>query len=184
MVKTLLSFLCVVFVLSACNMYNEKNYKKYRGISYEQYEREQNQKDADNIGSMGLDVSESDIAAPSFENAPEDIDSEVIESTNSSYGEAVVVMASKKIALNSDATSSDLQLFQTALDAAYKTAMLQYGASGFTYAISPAGTVNPLAVIDVQCVLSESSADATGKATCDLFFKEIPVEYQNLKDAK
>ena len=107
---------------------------------------------------------------------------DVVESVNSSYGEAVVVMASKKISLGKDAGYKEMEMFQTALDSAYGTAFSHYRADGFTYAMSPAGTVNPLSVMDVQCILSESFATAKGKAVCDYFFSRIPVEYAKEKE--
>jgi len=44
--------------------------------------------------------------------------------------------------------------------------------------MSPAGTVNPLEIMDVQCLVSESSANSVGKDACNLFFREIMAEYQ------
>lgn len=178
MKKIILFLLPLCLFLAACNTYNQKNYKKYRGISYEQYELEKMKKEKALIREQQTDILESDISAPVI---PEESIEDIVESTNSTYGDAVVVMASTKIPLGRDATSLDMRTFQTALDNAYKTALRQYRAAGFTYAISPAGTVNPLSVMDVQCILSEESADAKGKATCDLFFSEIPQEYEKEK---
>ncbi len=178
MKKTLLFLLPFCLFLAACNSYSPKNYKKYRGISYEQYEQEKLKKEQDLMREQQAEILESDINTPEIE---EESIEDIVESTNSTYGDAVVVMASKKIPLSKDASSLDMRAFQTALDRAYRTALRQYRAAGFTYAISPAGTVNPLSVMDVQCILSEDSADAKGKATCDLFFSEIPQEYEKEK---
>jgi hypothetical protein len=91
-------------------------------------------------------------------------------------------MATKKIYLSRDASAKDMGVFQKALDAAYQTAMKQYKPSGFTYSISPAGPVNPLAIIDVQCILGETFANGpAGRDACDLFFKEIAAEYPKMK---
>jgi hypothetical protein len=184
MKKLLLSIICAAVALGACNTYSEKNYKKYKGISYEQYEDIRKEQQAETKQVPIVPPVPSVVQEEEIETAQpvgmEDLtgtDNEVVESTNSTYGEAVVVMASKKIPLGENASYSDMQNFQTALDAAYNTARRTYHATGFTYAISPAGPVNPLSEMDVQCILSESLANATGKAACDLFFKQIPLEY-------
>lgn len=189
MKKLFLSLICAAFALGACNTYSEKNYKKYRGISYEQYEEIRKEQQAETKQTQIIPPAPFVVQEGVEAEQPigmEDltgIDNEVIESTNSTYGEAVVVMASKKIPLGENASYSDMQNFQTALDAAYNTARRAYQATGFTYAISPAGPVNPLSEMDVQCILSESLANATGKAACDLFFKQIPLEYNKGNNA-
>jgi len=99
-------------------------------------------------------------------------------SQSSAYGDAVVVMASKTISLGQNATASkELRTFQTSLDKAYITAKRAYNPVGFTYSISPAGSVNPLSDMDVQCILSAQSSDETGQKTCDLFFKTLRSEF-------
>ena len=182
--KILLSIICAAVVFGACNTYSEKNYKKYKGISYVQYGDIRKEQQAETKQTPIVPPPPTVVQEQPVETTQpvgmEDLtgtDNEVIESTNSTYGEAVVVMASKKIPLGENASYSDMQSFQTALDSAYNTARRTYHAAGFTYAISPAGPVNPLSEMDVQCILSESFAHATGKAVCDLFFKQIPLEY-------
>ena len=193
MKKLLLSLFCSVLVLGACNTYGEKNYKKYRSVSYEQYEQQREREEQAQTGKIEQIV-ETPVTAPQArlpqtEGSMEDLiaeepqDNEVIESTNSTYGEAVVVMASKKVSLGENASYSDMQNFQTALEAAYNTARRTYNAAGFTYAISPAGAVNPLSEMDVQCLLSETLSNTSkGKAVCDLFFKQISLEYNQGTD--
>lgn len=183
MTRTVLAVLAVVFIFSACNTYSEKNYKKYQGISYAEYEKERQRKEAEKVDVTGETVEETEIEAPKFDFEYDAFGNEIVESTNSTYGEAVVVMAAKKIHLGRDAKTSDMATLQKALDAAYQTAMKAYRPAGFTYAISPAGAVNPLAIVDVQCILSESSSGSLGKQTCDLFFGEITTEYKKAKDA-
>lgn len=181
-IKLLFPLAAALCILGACDTYSERNYKKYSGISYEEYTG-QNQKEpaAQKTEPLREDISQSDIAAP--QPAAEDVtvEDEIIESSNSSYGEAAVVMASKKISLGKDASYQDMQTFQTALDEAYKAALQKYRAAGFTYAMSPVGTVNPLSLLDVQCLLSESYATAKGKEVCDFFFSEIPLRLEELK---
>ncbi|WP_428047095.1 hypothetical protein [Candidatus Proelusimicrobium excrementi] len=182
MIKTILSLLCAAVLLGACTSYNQKNYKKYNGISYEEYEKQRKeQQNQTQIEYIDETVGEEDIEDP-YATPLEITEEDVVESVNSSYGEAVVVMASKKISLGKDAGYKEMEMFQTALDSAYGTAFSHYRADGFTYAMSPAGTVNPLSVMDVQCILSESFATAKGKAVCDYFFSQIPVEYAKEKE--
>ncbi len=180
MSKTILSILCATVLLGACTSYNQKNYKKYDGISYAEYERQRQEREKQ-YEYLDEAISEEDINSP-YDVAPEVVEEDVVESVNSSYGEAVVVMASKKISLGRDANYGDMEKFQRALDSAYGTVFSHYRADGFTYAMSPAGTVNPLSVIDVQCILSESFATAKGKAVCDYFFTQIPLEYAKEKE--
>ncbi len=174
--------LTAALILGACGVYSEKNYKKYSGISYEEYDR-QTAKDqaAQRVEPLEENVNQNDIDAPEPSGENLNIEEEIIESSNSSYGEAAVVMASKKISLGKDASYQDMQTFQTALDEAYKAALQKYRAAGFTYAMSPVGTVNPLSLLDVQCLLSESYATAKGKEVCDFFFSEIPLRLEELK---
>ena len=176
-----LSFLFTLLVLAGCNTYNQKNYKQYQGISYEQYEKERQRQEAQKLETLE-GVEETDIQDTGFYVEYDEFGNEVIESTGNIYGEAVVVMATKKIYLSRDASNKDLPVFQKALDAAYQTALKEYRPTGFTYSISPAGPVNPLAILDVQCILGETSANsAIGRDTCEMFFKEIAVEYPKMK---
>lgn len=196
MMRVVISILCAVILLGACNTtYNQKNYKKYTGISYQEYEarrkqhrlqQEQQQQAAQPVEYLyQRDIEEEDIDTSSEHDFSSQVyggaDEDVIESVNSSYGEAVVVMGTKKISLGKDANSKDMQLFNKALDTAYKSVFSRYRADGFTYAMSPAGTVNPLSVMEVQCKLSENYATAKGKSICDYFFTQIPTEYAKEK---
>ena len=174
----ILSLLFTVF--AGCAEYGiSKKYKQYSGINYHSYEEP--------INSTGLDfvvriedepIEESSLEIPEIEEITEE---EIIESSNQAYGEAVVVMSSKKIPLTKNATGADLAIFQTALDNSYNMILKSYRTQGFTYTLSPAGTVNPLSVINVQCLLSENFANTSGKKVCDAFFAQIPIEYDNAK---
>lgn len=164
-----------IIILGACNPHSPRRYKEYSGINYGFY---------DNKTSTEVDVESTE------EIKPETIDSseieeiteeEIIESSNQAYGEAVVVMSSKKINLGKKATATDMETFQTALDNAYNIILKSYRTQGFTYTLAPAGTVNPLSVMNIQCLLSENFANTSGKRVCDAFFAQIPIEYENEK---
>ena len=154
----------------------KKPYKQYQGISYDQYEQERLRRAAE-----GLNVEQLHTDGPSFNIEYDEEGNEIIESTGANYGEAVVVMASKKIYLSREGAQKDVQIFQKALDAAYRNVMKEFKPAGFTYSMSPAGAVNPMSIVDVQCILGESDANSRGKETCDFFFKTIQEEYQQLK---
>ncbi len=94
-----------------------------------------------------------------------------------SYGDAVIVVATNKIALGRTANDKHMKAFQTSLDSAYLAAQKMYKPLGFTYSISPVGAINPLSDIEVQCVLSEESAQDVGQQTCSLFFAKVKEEY-------
>ncbi|MDR0734434.1 MAG: hypothetical protein LBG16_01770 [Elusimicrobiota bacterium] len=177
---SLLFCLSLILIFAACAAGN-KNYKHYQGIDYEQYNQDKKYNDAVLSGFDGGAVDQVNMDAPSFSIDYDAVGNEIIESTGSNYGEAAVVMAAKKIFLSRDAGQQDIGLFQQALDAAYKTVIKEYRPAGFTYAMSPAGAVNPLSIMDVQCILSEGSANSAGKAACDLFFEGIAEQYQKLK---
>lgn len=186
MIKIVFALICTLAVFSGCaGNYDQKNYKKYTGISYQEYEarRKQHQQEQEKIEYLYQRDIEEDNIDTTFPSVNTDIiEEDVIESVNSSYGEAVIVMASKKISLGKDASYKDMQLFQNALDSSYRKVFSRYRADGFTYAMSPAGTVNPLSVMEVQCKLSENYATAKGKALCDYFFEQIPQAYAKEKE--
>ena len=173
-----LTILCVVF--GACNSYNPKNYKRYTGIKYEDYDQNGNKQGV--FDSDLTDIEQKDISAPIFEQVEAMEDDSVIESTNSAYGEAVVVMATKKIGLGKDATIKEMQLLQTGLENSYNTTLHNYRVPGFTYSLTPAGDINPLSVFEVKCILSENYANASGKKACDFFFSQITQEYNKAKE--
>ena len=172
-----LTILCVLF--GACNTYSPKKYKKYSGIKYEDYI--QNEKKQELLTDLN-DIKQEDISAPVFEQVEALDDDSVVESTNSAYGEAVVVMATKKVALGKDATTKDMQLLQKALEGSYSATLRNYRVPGFTYSLTPAGDINPLSVFEVKCVLSENYANATGKRACDFFFNQINQEYTKVQE--
>ena len=179
--KNLILLLLSFVVFFGCAEYDiSKKYKQYSGIDYRSYEGPSNSTDLNFIVRVDEEqtVEEQGFEIPEIEEITEE---EIIESSNQAYGEAVVVMSSKKIPLTRNATGADLATFQNALDNAYNIILKSYRTQGFTYTLSPAGTVNPLSVINVQCLLSENFANTSGKKVCDAFFAQIPIEYENEK---
>lgn len=124
---------------------------------------------------------QSSLQAPSYEQgSDEDFTAENIESAYATYGDVVVTVASHKFKLGEEATRKEMAAFQTALDNAYTVALKQYHPSGFTYAMSSVGAVNPLSDIEVACKLSERSANQIGQATCSTFFNTVARRYAQL----
>lgn len=182
--KRLILLVSIFVLFTGCAEYGiSKKYKEYSGINYYSYEIPS----AYDELNLPEEIQEEETPVAEEENVievPEVIEiteEEIIESSNQAYGEAVVVMSSKKIPLGSKATAADLMTFQTALDNSYHAILKTYRTQGFTYTLSPAGTVNPLSTISVQCLLSENFANTSGKRVCDAFFAKIPVEYEKLK---
>ena len=184
--KRLILLVLPFILFSGCAEYGiYKKYKEYSGINYHSYEvpNAHDGLDSKVYGeekelNQDEQVEEIIIQIPEVEEISEE---EIIESSNQAYGEAVVVMASKKIPLSKNATGEDLMTFQNALDKSYNAILKSYRTQGFTYTLAPAGTVNPLSVINVQCLLSENFANTSGKKVCDAFFAKIPAEYENEK---
>lgn len=182
--KHLTILILLVTLFAGCAEYGiSKKYKQYSGINYGSYEIPSTYTELDLDDATIEIVEEEDVEDKTLQipDVIEITEEEIIESSNQAYGEAVVVMSSKKIPLSKNATSADLMTFQTALDKSYNTILKSYRTQGFTYTLSPAGTVNPLSVINVQCLLSENFANTSGKRVCDAFFAQIPVEYENEK---
>ena len=176
--KRLIIFVLPIIILGACSPYSPRRYKEYSGINYDAYEPsrttvEVNVEDMEEVTPETIEVDTSKVE--------EITEEDIIESSNQAYGEAVVVMSSKKINLSKKATSEDLETFQAALDKAYNTILRSHRTEGFTYTLAPAGTVNPLSVMNIQCLLSENFANTSGKKVCDAFFAQIPIEYENEK---
>ena len=94
MSKTILSILCATVLLGACTSYNQKNYKRYDGISYAEYERQRKEREQQ-YEYLYETVSEEDITSP-YDAAPEVVEEDVVESVNSSYGEAGFLMETEK----------------------------------------------------------------------------------------
>ena len=176
--KRLTLLMLAISLCVACAEFDTPTrYKKYSGIDYASYELPRAYAD---VNADSMEAKDSVEEENTFE-VEEITEEEIIESSNQAYGEAVVVMSSKKIPLSKNATGEDLATFQTALDNSYNIILKSYRTQGFTYTLAPAGTVNPLSVINVQCLLSENFANTSGKKVCDAFFAQIPIEYENEK---
>lgn len=110
----------------------------------------------------------------------EDFTAQNIENAYGTYGDVVVTVARHKFKLGDDAARKEMMSFQTALDYAYHVALQQYHPTGFTYAMSSVGAINPLSDIEVSCKLSERSANQIGQATCTTFFNAVASRYAQL----
>ena len=180
--KKLIILILPVIILGACSPHSPRRYKEYSGINYGAYENTRATAEVEEIETVEeVNAEQIDIDTSNVEEITEE---EIIESSNQAYGEAVVVMSSKKINLGKKATAEDMETFQVALDNAYNSILRSYRTQGFTYTLAPAGTVNPLSVMNIQCLLSENFANTSGKRVCDAFFAQIPVEYEKEKANK
>jgi hypothetical protein len=181
--KRLIILILPIIILGACSPHSPRRYKEYSGINYDIYEVTRTSTDVE-VESMEEEEIKPEPVNIDTSKVEEITEEDIIESSNQAYGEAVVVMSSKKINLNKKATSEDLETFQAALDRAYNAILKSHRTEGFTYTLSPAGTVNPLSVMSVQCLLSENFANTSGKKVCDAFFAQIPIEYESEKQKK
>lgn len=126
-------------------------------------------------------LDETTLSEPSYDlGSDEDFTAENIESAYGTYGDVVVKVASHKFKLGENAARKEMAAFQKALDEAYSVALKEYHPSGFTYAMSSVGVVNPLSDIEVVCKLSERSANQVGQATCTTFFNTVSRRYSQL----
>lgn len=110
----------------------------------------------------------------------EDFTSENITSSYGTYGDVVITVATHKFKLGANASRKEMMLFQQAMDKAYQVALRQYHPSGFTYAMSSVGAVNPLSDMEVTCKMSEGSANAVGQEACNAFFSSLTTTYLQL----
>ena len=131
-------------------------------------------------------LDETTLSQPSYDlGDDEDFTAENIESAYGTYGDVVVTVASRKFKLGDAAGRKEMAAFQNALDTAYSVALKEFHPSGFTYAMSSMGAINPLSDIEVACKLSERSANQIGQATCNSFFNTVSRRYSQLiKGAK
>lgn len=110
----------------------------------------------------------------------EDFTSENITSSYGTYGDVVITVATHKFKLGANAGRKEMALFQQAMDNAYGVVLRQYRPSGFTYAMSSVGAVNPLSDMEVMCKMSEGSANAVGQNACNTFFSSLSSSYRQL----
>ena len=181
--KRLIILLLPIIILGACSPHSPRRYKEYSGINYDAYEVTRTTTEVE-VETMEEEEIKPEPVKVDTSKVEEITEEDIIESSNQAYGEAVVVMSSKKINLSKKATYEDLETFQAALDKAYNVILRSYRTEGFTYTLAPAGTVNPLSVMNVQCLLSENFANTSGKKVCDAFFAQIPTEYEKERQKK
>lgn len=110
----------------------------------------------------------------------EDFTSENMAGTYGNYGDVVVTVAKRRFKLGPDASRKEMAVFQKSMESAYAKALRTYRPTGFTYALSGVGSVNPLSDVEVSCKLSERSANDVGQSTCTLFFNTIRTNYLEL----
>jgi len=106
----------------------------------------------------------------------EDFTSDNLTSSYSRYGDVVVTVSSRRFELG-DEPSAKMQSFMRAVETAYTKALRTYRPSGFTYAMSSVGAVDPLSAVQVHCRMSERSANDDGQHICNLFFQTILVDF-------
>jgi len=156
-------------ILTAACMSSTTNVTRKPGIDYEKYRNLELMPDASYTGVTSAPQPDNDVNA--------DFVGESRYTAKSAYGDAVVTVGTKKFTLGNSAGENDMRVFQTNVDKAYMTAKKAYNPAGFTYSLSPAGAVNPMSDMEVQCILSQDSADNVGQKTCDLFFKSLKSGY-------
>ena len=169
--KKFFVILPAVILMSACTSTTNVTHKS--GIDYAKYRN--TEPVADNVFTGTLPPAEG--AATAAPGAGDDFVGESRYNTKSAYGDAVVTVGTKKFSLSPKAGANDMRAFQSSVDRAYLAAKRAYNPAGFTYSLSPAGPVNPLSDMEVQCILSQESADNVGQKTCDLFFKSLKSDY-------
>lgn len=115
----------------------------------------------------------------------EDFVSENLANSYQTYGDVVVTVASRKFELGASATRKELTVLMQSMEKAYSKALRTYQPTGFTHTMSSVGAVNPLSVVQINCRMSERSANANGEKVCKLFFDQIRTNYlQAVQGAK
>lgn len=194
--KKICVLIAVVLLLGACAESQHQNTRrKMTGIDYSAYTRPA-VRAADDFTSQLPQPSildEEPFPAPVTEQTQtqdeaenytpaedEDFTSEEIASSYGRYTDVTVVAAVKRIKLGAKANAKYMALFQQALASGYKKALRTYRPSGFTYAVSSVGAVNPLSDVEVSCILGEQAASEIGQQTCHLFFQTAVEQYNTL----
>ena len=113
----------------------------------------------------------------------EDFVSENLTNTYHTYGDVVVTVASHKFNLGASASRKEMTLLMKSIETAYAKALRLYRPSGFTYAMSSIGAINPLSQVQVHCRMSERSANDNGQKACKMFFDTIRSVYLELQEA-
>ncbi len=178
--------LCLAVLVCACSSTDYRSRKKVtQGIDYSRYRG--NEAYYEFSSPIPSEPSVLDAQAPETEpgeeadpGEDEDFTSENFSGMYGNYGDVVVAVATRKFKLGPSASRKEMSVFQKAMETAYAKALRTYRPTGFTYALSGVGAVNPLSDVEVSCKLSERSANDVGQATCTLFFNEIRSQYLEL----
>lgn len=184
-VRIIISF-CLAVLVCACSSTDYRSRKKVtQGIDYSRYRGNEAYYEFSSPIPADPSISEEHLQPldPGEEALPgedEDFTSDAFSGMYGNYGDVVVTVATRKFKLGPSATRKEMGVFQRAMETAYAKALRMYRPTGFTYAISGVGSVNPLSDVEVSCKLSERSANDVGQATCTLFFKEIRTQYLQL----
>ena len=171
--------LCMMSFLAACAARNATTGRT-------DYSRPQESKTYYEFTSYGLEAPSVLVQEPEVQTSEilpgedEDFTSENITSSYGTYGDVVITVATHKFKLGANASRKEMALFQQAMDKAYQVALRQYRPSGFTYAMSSVGAVNPLSDMEVTCKMSEVSANAVGQDACKVFFSSLASNYRQL----
>ncbi len=172
--------LLLVFLIAGCASTGKKDrYERVDYSEYESYEEYESPKiyDSDELEEPSV------LGQEQYEIEIDIENSDVIGDTGV-YGDLAVEIASKKYPIGAEATSNDLSDFQKVLDESYLKVFEDYSKIGFTYMLSPAGSVNPLSEIDIKCMISERFSDDKGKEVCDKFFGNITNLYGEFLEEK
>lgn len=184
-VRIIISF-CLAVLVCACGSTDYRSRKKVtQGIDYSRYRGNEAYYEFSSPIPSEPSISEEQLQPldPGEDALPgedEDFTSDAFSGMYGNYGDVVVTVATRKFKLGPSATRKEMGVFQRAMETAYTKALRTYRPTGFTYAISGVGSVNPLSDVEVSCKLSERSANDVGQATCTLFFKEIRTQYLQL----
>ncbi len=185
--KVRLGILCLVGVLlCACGASTSFSSRKKvtQGIDYTQYGKEASYEFTP-ILPDGADAFADQLAKAETEEKTEetplgedeDFVSENLTSSYHNYGDVVVTVASRKFELGASATRKEMDLLMKAIESGYTKALRTYQPTGFTYTMSSVGAVNPLSTVQVQCRMSERSANANGQKACKMFFDQVRENY-------
>ncbi len=183
--RILISF-CLAVLVCACGSTDYRSRKKVtQGIDYSRYRGNEAYYEFSSpipsepsiLEEQGQETEPGEEAQPGED---EDFTSENFSGMYGNYGDVVVAVATRKFKLGPNASRKEMNIFQKAMETAYAKALRTYRPTGFTYALSGVGAVNPLSDVEVSCKLSERSANDVGQATCTLFFSEIRTQYLQL----
>lgn len=191
--KIRLGVLCLLGVLlCACGASTSFSSRKKvtQGIDYSHYGKDATYEFSSLLPQEGEAFADQLAASEAAENdeekplgEDEDFVSENLTSSYQNYGDVVVTVASRKFELGSSATRKDMTLLMKAMESGYNKSLRIFQPIGFTYTMSSVGAVNPLSVVQVQCRMSERSANSVGQKACKMFFDQIREKYVEAKKA-